>query len=106
MERGHAPDAGAHAFFLLGELEVEALQEHRQAFGEKDAAQQGNQQFLPHEHGAHANDAANGQAPRIAHKHLGREGVVPQEADGRSDECRGIHYQFTAIGDVHDIQVG
>ena len=89
VERGHAPDTCAHAVFLLGKLEVEALQEHGQALGEEYPAEQGYQEFLAHEHCAHADDAADGETARIAHEYLRREGVVPEEADERAH--KGTH---------------
>ena len=39
MERRHAPDAGSHPVAFFGAAEPEALQQHRQTLGEKDAAE-------------------------------------------------------------------
>ena len=82
------------------------LQDDRQLLNEEDTAQQGNEPLLADEHGEHSDDTAQAQAVRVAHEHLGRIGIIPQETYCRADECCGINHQFAAIWDVHDIQVG
>ena len=94
-----------HVLALVA-LDIPHLHDDRQLLDQEDAAQHGNEPFLADKDGKHGDDASQAQATRIAHEHLGRIGVVPQETDGGPDKGRRIHYQLTAIRDVHDIQVG
>ena len=55
--------------------------------------------------GTDTNDATDGQGTRIAHKDLGRVGVVPQETDHGSHEGTEENHQFLRVGDVHDVEV-
>ncbi len=100
----HAPDAVSYARPFLGELKPETLYEHRHALGEEHAAQERNQEFLSHEHGAHADDAANGEASRISHEYLGGEGVEPEEADESSHEGAHEDGNLSGSGNVHDVE--
>ena len=94
MQGRHLEDALAHAALALRDLEIEHLNHHREVFNKEDGAQDGNEQLLAYEDGKHGNDATQAQAARIAHEHLRRIGVIPQEADGGADKCRSIHHQL------------
>ena len=63
---------------------------------EEDATEQGKQQLLVHDDGGDSDDAANGEAARVAHENLGREGVEPQEADERTDKSGEEDHDFFA----------
>ena len=101
----HQQQAVAFAVFALGVFEVADLHHHREAFDQKDAAQQRQQQLLADAEGEDGDDAADRQRAGVAHEDLRREGVVPKEADQRADQRRGEDDQFAAVRDVHDIEV-
>ena len=100
----HAPHAVADTRALLGVTEPETLDDDGQALGEEYAAQQRNQQFLAHQHGAHADDAADGEAARVAHEYLGGEGIEPEEADEGAHEGAHEDGNLSGSGNIHDIE--
>ena len=86
-------EALLHAFPLAC-LVVEALQDDREVLHEEDTAKDGYQQFLVNNDGLYCDDSSNGQAARITHEYLGRIGIVPQEADKRTDKGADKDYQL------------
>ena len=80
MDGGALEEALLHPF-LFASLVVEALDDDREALYEEDAAEDGDEQLLADDDGAHGNDATDGEATRVAHEDLCGEGVVPEEAD-------------------------
>lgn len=79
----HLKNASALAVEAFGAFEIGHLQHHRQTFDKEDAAENGEQQFFANQNGRHGNNAADGEAARIAHEHLRRIGVIPKKADER-----------------------
>ena len=104
MQGGHLEDAPPRAGLLFGVLEVEDLQHDRQRLDEEDAAEDGYQQFFADDDGEDGDDAAEGQAARVAHEDLRGIGVVPQEADRGADKGRGEDHQLLGAGDEHDVE--
>ena len=105
VDRRHQQDATPFAVAAFGVLEPADLHHHREAFDQKDAAQQRQQQLLADAEGEDGDDAADRQRAGVAHEDLRRKGVVPKEADQRADQRRGEDDQFAAVRDVHDIEV-
>ena len=89
----------------LARLVVDALQDDRQVLHQEHAAEDGDEQFLVDDDGKDGDDAADGQAARVAHEHLRRIGIVPQEAYQCADEGTDEDDQFLRPGDEHDVQV-
>ena len=56
------------------------LKDHAGRLGNEHAADDHQQQFLPGDDGQHSQQAAQGQRPRVAHEHLGRMAIEPEEA--------------------------
>ena len=52
----------------------------------------------------HGNNSPQRQTPRIPHKHLSRERVIPQEPDRRPDKRSNKHHQLTRMWNIHDIR--
>ena len=50
-------------------------------------------------------DTADSQRSCIAHKHLSREGVVPQETYHRTHEGTKEHHQLFALWNIHNIEI-
>ena len=105
MQRGSLEDAPLQSL-AVAHLGIVGLQDDTQALHEEDEAKQGQQQFLVYDDGCHADDAADGQAARIAHEHLGGIGIVPEEANQCADEGTDEDDEFLGTWDVHDVQVG
>ena len=91
--------------FLPGEFEVGHLDQHRQVLEEEHEAQQRNEQFLTYQNGENGYDAAQCQRAGVAHEHLCRERIVPQEAYQCPDKCCGKHHKLLRTGYVHDVQI-
>ena len=93
MYRGGSEHAHSAALSLL-EFEPLRLNDDTQALYEEDATQDGQQQLFMDDDGTHADDAANGERPRIAHEDLSGEGIVPQEADHGTYESAQEDYEL------------
>ncbi len=78
----------------LAQLVVVNLHHHAEALYEEDTAEDRQHQLLVDDDGTHGDDTADGQRTRVAHEHLGRVGVVPEETDERSDEGAEEYHQF------------
>ena len=104
MDRCALEDALLHAT-ALAELKVVDLQNDAEALDEEDAAEDGEHQLFVDYYCRHGDDAADGQRACVAHEHLGRIGVVPQEAYERADEGTHEHHKLLRLRDVHDVQV-
>ena len=69
-------------------LKLEHLQDHRERLDHEDAADE-EQQQLDLQHDRHRGDrAAQRHRAGVAHEHLGRERVEPEEADRGADQRR------------------
>lgn len=89
---GRSPEY-AHALSLaLHVLEVGGLYDDAQALHQEYATQDGEQQFLVYDDGPDTYDAADGQRSRVSHEHLGRIGIVPEEAYHGSHEGTQEHH--------------
>ena len=102
---GRALEDAALLAAVLPELEVFHLKDDAEALQEEDATEDGQQQFLVDNNGQDGDDAANGQATRVAHKYLGGIGVVPEETDERTDGSANEDDQFLRARDIHNIEV-
>ena len=91
--------------FLLSSLEVFHLKDDREVFYQEDATKDRYQQFLVDDDSKYGNDATNGQAACISHKYLRREGIVPEEADQRTDEGTDEDNEFFTARNEHDVQI-
>ena len=58
-----------------------------------------------HDDGRHRNDTADGQAARVAHEDLGREGVEPQKANQCAHKSGQKDHQLLASRDKHQVEV-
>ena len=83
-----------------------SLDNHAKALHEEHATQYGHEQLLVNNHGTHTNYTSNGERAGVAHEHLCRIGVVPQETDECTNESAHKHHQFLTIGDIHYIKIG
>ena len=98
-----------HAYSLaltLLDFEPLGLYDHAQTLYEEDAAENREQQFFMDDDGTYTNDTTDGQRACVAHEHLGREGIIPQETDHGSDECTKEYHQLLGVGDIHNVEVG
>ena len=55
--------------------------------------------------GTHGDDTTYGERTGVAHKHLCRIGIVPEEADERTHKGTHEDHQLLRIRDIHDVQV-
>ena len=77
VEGGHLEDPLPHAGASLGVSEVGGLDDHRERLHEEDAAEDRQEQLLADHDGKDGDDAAQRQAPRVAHKDLCGERIEP-----------------------------
>ena len=70
----------------LAQLVVVDLHYHAQALNKEYSTQYRQQQLLVYHDGTNGYDAADGERTRVAHEHLCRVGIVPQETYQRTDE--------------------
>ena len=106
MQGGAAPDpAFRAAVAAFVNLEEGGLQDDGEALHEENAAQQGQEQFLPEKDRAHADHAAEGKRSGIPHEDGGRIAVVPQETQqGAYHRCHKDG-DFTGARQVHNVEV-
>ena len=89
VERAHQEDASAFTVFLFGVFEVAHLEDDTNILGEENPSDDGQEELFAHGKGQYCDDGADGERAGISHEYLGREAVVPQEADGCPDEGGG-----------------
>ena len=87
MERCAFPYTHMLPPFLV-ELIYPGLDDDGDALHEEDAAEEGDEQLLMDDHGADADDAADGEAAGVTEEDLSGEAVEPQIADECADEGR------------------
>ena len=105
VQRRHLEQAAALAVAALGVLEPADLQHHRQRFDDEDAAHDRQHDFLPHDHGDGAQGAAQRQRADVAHEHLRRVRVEPQERQARARHRGAEDQQLAGAGNVGKQQV-
>src|SRR5215203_2693310 len=85
VDRGHLEDPAPR------ELVHEDLDDHREGLYHEETADDRQEQFRLGQHRRGGENASNRQRARVAHKDLGRMGVVPEEPDDRSDHRAADH---------------
>ncbi len=104
MERCAFPYTHMLPPFLV-ELIYPGLDDDGEAFHQEDTAEQGYEEFLMDDHGANADDAADGEAAGVAKEDLGGEAVEPEVTDQRADEGREEDHEFFRARYVHHIEI-
>ncbi len=104
VDRRAFPEALVYAF-LLAQFEIAPLQNHTHALNQEHATEYRQQQLLVHNHSRDSNDAADGQAARVAHEDLRRESVVPQETYQSAHESSQENNQLLTVRNVHHIEI-
>ncbi len=105
MQGRHEQDASPLAVAFLGVFEPAHLQHHRQGFDDEDAAHDQQHDFLAHDHRHGAQGRAQGQGAHVAHEHLGRIGVEPQEAQAGAAQGAEEHGQLAGARHIGQEQV-
>ena len=82
------------------------LHYHAQALNEEYAAEYGQHEFLVYDYCRDGYYASYRERTRVAHEHLGRVGVIPQETYERAHEGAHEHHEFLRARDVHYVQIG
>ena len=95
MQGAHEKDPSSVTVFLFRISEIADLDDHAQAFHQEHAANDGDQPFLTDDDRQGGDDAAEGEAARIAHEDLRRIGVIPEEAQAGTDQGPDKDGQFT-----------
>ena len=90
----------------LTQLVVIYLHHHAEALYEEDSAEDRQHQLLVDDDGAHGDDTADGERTGIAHEHLRRVGIVPEEADEGSDKGTEEYHKLLGAWNIHDVEVG
>src|SRR3990172_3068026 len=99
VERRHAEDA------LAGQLERPHLQDHRERFENKHAADEEKQNLLLDDDGHGAEGAAQGERAYVAHEDVGRVGVVPEKANRRSGHGAAEDGQLAHVRHAGEVEV-
>lgn len=60
---------------------------------------------FPNDQSKYSNDGSQRQAAGIAHKNLGRIGIVPEEPDARTDKGSAENSQLAGSWNEHNVQV-
>ena len=94
VDRRHPEDA------LAGELERRHLDHHRQRLDDEHAAHDEQHDLLAHDHGDRAERGAERERADVAHEHLGRIGVEPEEAQARAGDRAADHRELAGARDV------
>ena len=81
MQRRHAEDPLA-----FGGFEITDLHHHGNGFCDEDTAHDEEHDFLTHDHGRRTECSTNRQRTHIAHEHLGRIRIEPEEAQTGPDQ--------------------
>ncbi len=76
-------------------LNDDHLDDHRRGFDHEDAAHDEHHEFLPDDHGDRAERGAQRECADVAHEHLRRIGVEPQEAEPRAHQRGAEDQQLT-----------
>src|SRR6266566_6541796 len=100
MNGRHAEDA------LAAQFERAHLQNHRNSFQYKNAADEKQQDLLLDNDRNHAERPAQRERAHVSHENFRGMRVVPQEAEGRADERATEHRQLPDLGDVLNVEVG
>ena len=82
-----------------------ALQNHRDRFGEEDKADDEQQEFALEQNGDRAHRTAQRERTGVAHEHLRRMRVVPEESDTRANNGSAKDRQLTGAAQVEHLQV-
>ena len=99
MERRHPEHPPA------GELERGDLHDHRQRFDDEHAAHDEQHDFLPDDDGDGAQCSAQRQRAHVAHEHVRRIRVEPQEAQACARDRPADHGELPGTGDVGQEQI-
>src|SRR5216684_7783051 len=99
MNGGHPKNA------LAAQFERAHLQNHRDGFQHKNAANEEQQNLLLDDDRNHAERPAQRERPHISHENLRRMRVVPQKAERRADERAAEHRQLADLRDILYVQV-
>ena len=99
MQRRHAEDA------FSGQLEGGDLQYHRQGFHHEHSAHDEQHDLLAHDDGDGAERGAQRQRADVAHEHLRRVGVEPQEREARPRNRAADHRELAGAGYIGKAQV-
>src|SRR5690606_25917597 len=105
MQRRHEKYPPAFTEFFLRVFEIGNLQDHGYIFDNEYSAKRGYQQFLPDSQCEDGDNTTQGQASRVAHEHLCRIRVIPEESQAGPHKCRTKDYEFRKVRDVHDVEV-
>ena len=90
---------------LLAQFEAAHLEDDRHRLHHEHAADDDEQQFLLGADGRGAERAADGQRTGIAHEHLRRMAVEPEEPEARPDQCHEKHRQLADVAVVGNDQI-
>ena len=104
MERSALPDTYVLTPFLVKLIDP-GLEDDGDTLHQEDTAEEGHEEFLMDDHGAYADDAADGEAAGVTKEDLGGEAVEPEVADECADERREEDDEFFGAGYVHDIEI-
>src|SRR6267143_1084726 len=91
---------------LAAQLERAHLQNHRNGFQHKNAANEEQQNLLLDDDRDHAERPAQRERPHISHENLRGMRVVPEKAERRANERTAEHRQLADLRDVLNVEVG
>src|ERR1700679_1927096 len=97
---------GSHAkYTLAGQLERTYLDDYRERFEHKHAANRKQQNFLFDDYGHHSNGPTESDSTDVTHKHFGGMSVVPEKTERAADQRAAKNHQFAGLRNFLNVEI-